>query len=373
MLSAAIPLLLALSNALRVTGLRTNRRFAITFTPHRCRPPYPYNKPCHSSYHTASPSSTQLFTFENKKRVNVPSSLPPEVRHPLFLNTNAISRNLPVPHPEIWKQCFENTSRRNEVKDKSLWDLVAHNFLIRQHESPNKKIVTDVEVTFVDPSVGAQLLLEKCGLLSQQEMYNLFNGSRNKNIGDNIQQTAAILPEINMKEQQTLHHIATILSYYQSVVSPNNEKTTCRARIVSTLGSIGTKCPRWHADHVPVRLVMSLIGPGCEYIPYEMETMQDGQGTIHVVERDALNNLEEDDTSKANKMIVPSHTLEMAKQQSKKEIVICAKEGEAVLLMGRGWQEKDGGVLAAVHRSPRMTEGEERILLTVDVAYWDFD
>jgi hypothetical protein len=277
---------------------------------------------------------------------------------------------MPVPHPEIWKQCFENTSHRNEVKEESLWDLVAHNFFIKQHESLSQRIVTDVEVTFDDPSVGAQLLLEKCGLLSQR---NLSIGSGNKHNDDNSQQTATILPEIDMKEQQTLHHIAKILSYYQSVISPNNEKTTCRARIVSSLGSSGTKCPRWHADHVPVRLVMSLIGPGCEYIPYEMETLQDGQGIIQVVNRDALNNLEDDDTSKANEVIVPSHLLEVAKHHSKKEIVTCAKEGEAVLLMGRGWQDKDGSILAAVHRSPRMTDGDERILLTVDVAHWDYD
>eukprot|EP00804_Cyclotella_cryptica_P015963 CCRYP_004132-RB/>CCRYP_004132-RB protein AED:0.30 eAED:0.30 QI:119/-1/1/1/-1/0/1/0/261 len=261
MFSAAITILFALSNVLRATGLQSNRGFAFSFTPRRHHTPTSKSTPCQSRLAAASHSSPELSTFENKDRVTIPPSRPPDVRHPLFRKTNAISRNMPVPHPEIWNQCFENTSSRNESREYSFWSLVAHNFLGRQHESPNRRIVTDVEVTFDDPSVGAKSLLEKCGLLSCQLRCEESNssGKNNKSNRDcnSNRETARFLPEIDMKEKQTLHHLTTILSYYQSIISPH-DKTPCRARIVSSLGSIGTKCPRWHADHVPVRLVMSL-------------------------------------------------------------------------------------------------------------------
>eukprot|EP00980_Cylindrotheca_fusiformis_P029414 scaffold23471_cov141-Cylindrotheca_fusiformis.AAC.11 len=39
-----------------------------------------------------------------------------------------------------------------------------------------------------------------------------------------------------------------------------------KARIVATRGRIGTKCPQWHRDHVPVRWIQALVGPGCQVV-----------------------------------------------------------------------------------------------------------
>jgi hypothetical protein len=294
---------------------------------------------------------------------------PYAIRHDLFRNTNAISRKVPIPHPEVWQRCFQETnSCHDETKQGIMpfWDSIAHNLLGKQEqqESPRRQIVTDVEVIFEDPSIGAELLMEKCGLITHQN-------NSDEVFGNN--QSETIFPEAIMMEQQTLQHLTRVLSYYQSIVSTNtNNDTPCRARVVSTVGSIGTKCPRWHADHIPIRLIMSLLGPGCEYIPHEMETIHDeNDQVVQVVNRNALNNLEDDHTTRANDVIVPRHLLEIAKTQGK-EVVRSAHEGEAVLLVGRGWEEEDGNVLAAVHRSPKMRDGEKRILLTVDVANWDY-
>jgi hypothetical protein len=117
---------------------------------------------------------------------------------------------------------------------------------------------------------------------------------------------------------------------------------------------------------------MSIIGPGCEFIPFEMEKILAGDDTIRVVNRHALNNLDDDDTSIANELIVPTDNLQRAKKLFNKDIITCAQPGDAVLLMGRGWEDDSDDVLAAVHRSPILNEGEKRILLTVDVADWDY-
>ncbi|KAL3756143.1 hypothetical protein ACHAWU_005647 [Discostella pseudostelligera] len=271
------------------------------------------------------------------------------------------------------------------------------------------------------------------------------------------------------EEMETIDHLANVLSYFQSIVSttsssssssPNDndeaeicdnhnnhhhrqqkeKEVPCVARIVSTIGKSGTKCPRWHADHVPVRLVMSLRGPGCEYVQEESVGVGvcgggDGKGRIGstggsnnryhesevMVNRHALNNLDEEDTTKANNVIVktsvpttrssslPSTSTSSTLIKHAKDGSCCddgehgnkliakmmhAKEGDAVLLMGKGWEEgaelnddaineeqltvhdrhdgidccHDNAILAAVHRSPKLKPNQERILLTIDLA-----
>ena len=298
---------------------------------------------------------------ERERELPLVSSKPPTRRHPVFEKTNVHTRHMPVPNPEIWMQSLNlnNNSCHKDVATggtQSLWDSTANFFLVGKHQKENLKQssrVVSADVTFQDPSIGAHVLMEKSGLFKPQS--------------ENDESTRT-LPETRMHDQATLQHLTKVLSYYQSIVSPQNNYISCRAKLVSTIGSVGTKCPRWHADHVPVRLVMSLIGPGCEYIPFTMETHSINGESRHIINRSALNNLEIDDTILANELIVPPNDVRLVKMHTNIDPVICAKAGDAVLLMGKAWEEEDNGVLAAVHRSPKLTEGEPRILLTVDVA-----
>jgi len=310
-------------------------------------------------------------------------------RHPLFKETNAVSKPMPVPHTDLWRRCLpsqhDNPSRGN---DDSFWNA-ARNLLSPQH--PNKEqhhghgvIINDVQVQFDNPTIGARQLLERCGVVNNSSSQN------NKSSSSSL-----TLPETIMAEEDTIKYLATALSYFQTVAAPPNspKNVKCIARIVSTFGSVGTKCPRWHADHIPVRLIMSILGPGCEYIP---ETITDDDQP-RIVDRQALNNLDEDDTMKANDIIVPPHLLSDAENRFGEDTIMKhAKEGDAVLLMGRGWEDtttnllrdenesaavvgesvlqstySDKGVLAAVHRSPTLLPDQERILLTVDLVDWN--
>jgi hypothetical protein len=311
-----------------------------------------YNSFATSSYPTSLPASILEADALNLK-APPSSSL---TNNNLFQKTNVKSCSLPVPHPDIWKRCFD--VHINASSSNPFWYSLANSVMGKRNKDTAHGIVKDVEVIFEDPVIGAHALLDKCGLITQQ---------------DNTNQPTT-LPDTIMKEQETLDHLTKVLSYYQSIVSSDDEsrQKSCKARIVSTVGSIGTKCPRWHADHVPVRLVMSLLGPGCEYIPFEREVCYANGVSIQVVNRYALNNLEEDDTAIANELIVPSGQVEIAQTESGEDTVRCAKAGDAVLLMGRGWENENSNVLAAVHRSPRLMAGEKRILLTVDVADWDY-
>jgi hypothetical protein len=87
------------------------------------------------------------------------------------------------------------------------------------------------------------------------------------------------------------------------------------------------------------------------------------------VDHHALNNLDEDNTDIANDIILPPEYTDEA-------VIKKAEEGEAVLLMGRAWEDSissdddlknPNNVLATVHRSPMLSPGQERILLTVDL------
>ena len=286
-------------------------------------------------------------------------------RHSIFQDTNAISKSFPIPHPEIWRKFATppttEESNRNNKSSPSFWEqFVSSAHLLGTNAQKQNQLVNDITVQFDDAESGAQELVEKCQLFTQHRQHD----------DDNKQST--LLPENAMMKQQITQHLADVLSYFQSIAgnnSSNNNNIKCQARIVSSIGKNGIKCPRWHADHVPVRLVMSIIGPGCDYIPHELEVgFGNSANNARLVDRNALNTLDEDDTRIANDIIVPPNlnTGEM--------VFTSAKEGDAVLLMGRAWEASTKGevtdsnnILAAVHRSPVLFSGQERILLTVDL------
>ena len=279
-------------------------------------------------------------------------------RHAIFQHTNAVSKSFPIPHPDIWHKFVtptsreEESNRNNNNSSPSFWEqlLSSAQNKVKNSEHQNQ-LVNDVTVQFDDATTGAQELVKQCQLFTQRS-------------DDNTGKQSTLLPENTMMEQEITQHLTDVLSYFQSVACNDNSNIKCQARIVSSIGKNGIKCPRWHADHVPVRLVMSIIGPGCEYIPHEVEVMGSSSNS-RLVDRNALNTLDEDDTRIANDIIVPPNL--------NTEAVTSAKEGDAVLLMGRAWEDSsegdftDDAKLAAVHRSPLLSSGQERILLTVDL------
>lgn len=419
----------------------------------------------------ATEASTQQQQQQQRERKQQPpppqqsleTNLPTRKRPEIFQRTNAISKFMPVPHPDLWKinalDLHESTSVDDESNESILgndniisgkenkltpffWKDLANNFdffgknnFHYAHGQQQAKIIKDITVKFDNPTEGASLLLQKFNILA-----NSINCNNDEDEKENPEMQR---PELTMQQQETLEHLTNVLSYFQNIASayhhsklnPEATSTTptstsaqqqlrskCQARIVSTIGPIGTKCPRWHADHVPVRLVMSIIGPGCEFVPHEMEVLllrehkeqtkprlertdvgdsgKEGNGlakgiATRVVDRSALNHLEDEDTRIANDLILPPERVNMANLNLRDDgdvdssgngryssVIYRATEGEAVLLMGRGWEDKSANndgyenedlVLAAVHRSPTLDMGQHRVLLTVDLVNWDYE
>lgn len=285
-------------------------------------------------------------------------------RHAIFQNTNAVSKSFPIPHPEIWRKFVtptttEESNRNNHSSPSSFWEQLVSSIQLGANSQKQNQLVNDITVQFDDAETGAQELVEQCRLFTQHR--------HSDDDDDNKQST--LLPENIMMEREITRHLTDVLSYFKSIAGDSNsDNIKCQARIVSSIGKNGIKCPRWHADHVPVRLVMSIIGPGCDYIPHEVEVIG-SSANARLVDRNALNTLDEDDTRIANDIIVPPNNVNTGGT-----VVTSAKEGDAVLLMGRAWEDSlsegevtNSSILAAVHRSPVLSPGQERILLTVDL------
>ncbi|ROL67519.1 DUF1826 domain-containing protein [Pseudomonas vranovensis] len=88
-------------------------------------------------------------------------------------------------------------------------------------------------------------------------------------------------------------------------------------------------CPRFHVDHVPLRLLSTYAGPGSEWLE---------EGAID--------------------------RTQLAREQPHSNAIRQLAEGEVALLKGEKWLGNQGGGL--VHRSPALANGERRLILSLD-------
>lgn len=97
-------------------------------------------------------------------------------------------------------------------------------------------------------------------------------------------------------------------------------------------------CPRFHCDNLSVRMVTTYHGPGSEWLP-EHAVNRAGLGAPNPNRPEIVT-----DNSAIQRLMV----------------------GDIALIKGSGWEGCEERGL--VHRSPAMTEGETRLLMTIDPA-----
>ncbi|KPB25263.1 DUF1826 domain-containing protein [Pseudomonas amygdali] len=91
-------------------------------------------------------------------------------------------------------------------------------------------------------------------------------------------------------------------------------------------------CPRFHVDHVPVRLITTYGGVGSQWLHEE------------VMDRKQLGRLDAEPTNAADIQQISS--------------------GEVALLKGERWHGNEG--FGLIHRSPQLLRNERRLILTLD-------
>ncbi|WP_065260894.1 DUF1826 domain-containing protein [Pseudomonas bananamidigenes] len=91
-------------------------------------------------------------------------------------------------------------------------------------------------------------------------------------------------------------------------------------------------CPRFHVDHVPVRLITTYAGIGSEWLKEEeMDRRELGKPLAEPQEKSRIQQL---------------------------------TSGEVALLKGEKWHGNEG--FGLIHRSPKPAPGERRLMLTLD-------
>jgi len=91
-------------------------------------------------------------------------------------------------------------------------------------------------------------------------------------------------------------------------------------------------CPRFHVDHVPVRLVTTYAGVGSQWLEEgAMDRTQLGQANAEPLDSGSIRQL---------------------------------NSGDVALLKGEKWHGNEG--FGLIHRSPQPASGERRLLLTLD-------
>lgn len=129
---------------------------------------------------------------------------------------------------------------------------------------------------------------------------------------------------------------------------------TYKARVVATRGPHSTKCPQWHLDHVPVRWIQALVGPGVEWV--DPEAVQwENVNALHELDNELLDSVQERNKLLVNEKLASHHQ---------------APTGQAALLLGNTWSRvaKDGISTPCVHKSPGgFLPWQGRVMLFMDV------
>jgi hypothetical protein len=101
-------------------------------------------------------------------------------------------------------------------------------------------------------------------------------------------------------------------------------------------------CPRFHTDKVECRLVTTYQGSATEWLPHNF------------IDRSKLGHGSEGKSDEESGLVATPDDIQQLKL------------GDVALLKGEGWKGNEGAGL--VHRSPALIDGEQRLLLTLDIA-----
>ncbi len=151
---------------------------------------------------------------------------------------------------------------------------------------------------------------------------------------DVAQKLALHMPDFENREV-LLEDIALLSDMFACLF--DQDAIGLRLRVIDT-----PMCPRFHIDQVPSRLVTTYAGPATEWVPNEFaDRSKLGAGN---------NGLSDEESGLLQQ---PCHIQSM-------------QTGDVALLKGGRWQgNEDKGL---IHRSPKHSDGQKRLLLTLDFA-----
>ena len=145
--------------------------------------------------------------------------------------------------------------------------------------------------------------------------------------------------------------------------------------IAAMHGRAATRCPAWHCDHVPVRSIRTLHGPGTLYIDPSEYSYENDKGLQCMVRNEPPEEMNDPDIDTRES---PSVWKDRCLQEYSTATASQATAGEIVFLIGRQWAQiskqealdafHDNTCAAILHRSPRnVAKDQGRVIMTIDV------
>lgn len=199
-----------------------------------------------------------------------------------------------------------------------------------------------------DPQVLTDIYLETCNIavwqrrLPPQFVQQIAQGiSLNPHIdisfqvrADSIQDDIAGIANDRVYGQQLRTYMGEVIDMFCVLFDAN--KVGLRLSVLDS-----AMCPRFHYDRVPCRLVTTFCGIGTQWLPHDqvnVEKLGHGSGGKSDEESGLL------------------------KSAADIQSLAC---GDVALLKGDTWEGNEGAAL--IHRSPALTPGEHRLLMTLDL------
>ena len=206
----------------------------------------------------------------------------------VFLDSNIYLHKTKIPHEHVWERLLPSTFSPSSFGENA-------------------------SVIFTDIDVGVSELIRKSNLFPTEDSIEYYD---------------------------TVEYLKECFQQFVSL-SPNKKYSV---KIEPTRGQKGKKCPKWHANYVPLRLILALHGPGVNYASLTSNEYKKYWKACNRLGSDRANGI-------------------MEKESSDK--IQRFDTGDCVILMGKKWQNCCNA--AAIHRSPDVRPFQGRVLMTIDV------
>jgi hypothetical protein len=223
------------------------------------------------------------------------------------------------------------------------------NSLAISHDEISQSLITDRFLEGDKPTVLSDIYQKDCNIVAWRrdlvpEIQTIVNDFLVSNRGFQVSMTPS------PQDAFTTIHQALGGSELTAPLSEDIAELVDMFCCLFDLGKVGLRltaldkamCPRFHVDKVPCRLVTTYQGSATEWLPH------------NVADRSKLGHGSEGKSDEQSGLF--------SKLGDVQQLTL----GDVALLKGESWEGNEGAGL--VHRSPSLSAGERRLLLTLDIS-----
>jgi Protein of unknown function (DUF1826) len=253
---------------------------------------------------------------------------------------------------EAWQRLCPESPKKNDI-------FLPVPFRHRQPQKQKPVDVTKIWSLKDNPQEVAADLIRDC--------WRLHNGCDNED--DDCASSHSFMDDLLVPP--LAESLDAYLEFCKTHLLDNSKREGVRlkCRLVATTGPSGAKCPQYHIDQVPVRWIQTFVGPGVELVVGNKGVKWDAFARkIQGDEADEQLDVVSWTPDERNLQLVDADAANLFRAQA----------GEAVLMLGNEWNERIqtaspnssvARVQPVVHKSPKVSATQPRVLLTQDILF----